>query len=415
MYNLFPVLSQLSTYRLTYLTNDITAAIIVTLLLLPQSMAYALVAGVPISMGLIAATIPLVIYAIFGGSRYLTVGPVSVVSLLSLTGLSTLAQPSSSEYLMLIIVLAFLVGVIQLVMGIGRVGTILKYISSSVTYGFTSALAIIIMLNQIPSILGVKLPKYQGFFRYVEEVVTHLSMTNMVTFAIGIGSIFILFLFQKKMDVKIGPLFVIILSVLIVDNFDLEKRGTEIVGFIPRDIFGTTFQFPTLDIVWSLLPIAITISFISFFESYSVAKTLADKERESINPNQELVGIGFANIASSFVGSIPVGGAVSRAAVSYESGAKSNLSIIITALFMLLAILYVTPMLYFLPKATLGAIIIIAVKNLINFHPLRMKHGISEAILYVVTFATTLLVDVFLGIIVGVFISLGLNVLSRLK
>ncbi|MEN2467361.1 SulP family inorganic anion transporter [Ornithinibacillus sp. JPR2-1] len=415
MHKLFPGLGPLASYRLSYLTDDITAGIIVTFLLLPQSMAYALVAGVPIAMGLIAATIPLFVYGLLGGSRYLSVGPVSVISLLSLTGLSSMAQPSSKEYIMLIIMLAFLVGAIQLVMGIVRIGSILKYISTSVIYGFTSALAIIIMLNQLPSILGIDLPSYQGFFSYLNQVFTHLPMMNILTLAIGLGSIFILILFQKKFHVKIGPLVVIILSVLVVDFFHLNKEGIEIVGSIPRDIIGAGFQMPTVDTILSLLPIAITISFISFFESFSVAKTLADKDRESINPNQELIGIGFANMASSFAGSIPVAGAVSRAAVSYESGAKSNLSIIITALFMLLAIFYITPFLYFLPKATLGAIIIIAVKNLINFTPLNLKCNSIQALPFIVTFATTLFFDVFLGIVFGIIVSLGLTLLTNQK
>lgn len=415
MHRLFPGLGPLASYRLSYLTDDITSGIIVTFLLLPQSMAYALVAGVPIAMGLIAATIPLFVYGIFGGSRYLSVGPVSVISLLSLTGLSSMAQPNSKEYIMLIIMLAFLVGAIQLIMGLVKVGSVLKYISTSVIYGFTSALAIIIILNQLPSIMGVDLPRYQGFFPYLNQVFTHLPMVNVLTLVIGLGSIFILLFFQKKFHVKVGPLIVIILSVLIVDIFHLDKEGTEIVGPIPRDIIGAGFQMPTFDIILSLIPIAITISFISFFESFSVAKTLADKDRESINPNQELIGLGFANMASSFAGSIPVAGAVSRAAVSYESGAKSNLSIIITALFMLLAVFYITPFLYFLPKATLGAIIIIAVKNLINFTPLNLRHNSLEALPFIVTFATTLFIDVFLGIVFGIMASLGIRIIVDLR
>lgn len=268
MNKLFPGLGPLTSYRLSYLTDDITAGIIVTFLLLPQSMAYALVARVPIAMGLIAATIPLFVYGLFGGSRYLSVGPVSVISLLSLTGLSSMAQPSSKEYIILIIMLAFLVGAIQLVMGIVRIGSILKYISTSVIYGFTSALAIIIMLNQLPSIIGVDLPSYQGFFSYLNQVFTHLPMMNILTLAIGLGSIFILILFQKKFHVKIGPLVVIILSVLVVDFFHLNKEGIEIVGSIPRDIIGAGFQMPTVDTILSLLPIAITISFISFLNRF---------------------------------------------------------------------------------------------------------------------------------------------------
>lgn len=415
IFKLMPGLKQLVQYKQDNLVGDVTAGLIVAFLLLPQSMAYATIAGVPLSIGLFAATFPLIIYALFGNSKYLSVGPVSVVSLLAFSGISSIVQPHSSQFLELMVFLALIVGGIQIFMGLIRFGSIFDYVSPALISGFTSAIAIIIALNQIKSIMGVKLPNYNNFFYYLIEIVNNIPKANIYTVGIGLSSIFILLVLKKKFLVSPGPFIVLIASIAIVDYFDLNKKSVDIIGKIPQELPSMSIHTTTFDTFLLLVPIALMIGFISFIESYAVGKTLANKEHEQLNPNQELIGLGLANVTSSFVGAIPVAGAISRSAVNYQSGAKSNLSLLITAFFMLLSIIYLTPLFYHLPKAALAAIIIIAVSNLINFKKfiIYLKNKSTDAVIYLATFLATLLVDIFIGLVIGICLSLLIKSIKK--
>ncbi|UJL45416.1 SulP family inorganic anion transporter [Virgibacillus sp. NKC19-16] len=417
MYKLFPGLKQLVHYNKHNLTGDITSGMTVAVLLIPQSMAYAIIAGVPVSLGLFAATFPLIVYALVGGSKYLSVGPVSIVSLLAFSGITGIVQADSSRFIELMIILTLLVGAIQLVLGFVKVGSFFDYVSYSVINGFISAAAIIIALNQVKSIMGVSLPSYENLISYGREIMNHLPEANIYTVAIALGSIFLLLGIKKMSPAIPGAFIVIIASVMSVDYFDLNEKGVAIVGSIPQSLPTLSFHIPTLDLILVLFPIAFMISFISFVESYAVAKQLANKDNDRLDPNQELRGLGLANVTSSFVGSIPVAGAISRTAVNHQSGAKTNFSLLVTALFMLLAILYLTPLFYYLPKATLAAIIIIAVLKLINFKQLisYFKTKISDAMIFLTTFIATLMIDIFLGLIIGISLSIVITLMKREK
>ncbi|MEC5423301.1 SulP family inorganic anion transporter [Virgibacillus sp. C22-A2] len=407
IFKLMPGLKHLVQYNYDNLTGDLFAGLIVTFLLLPQSMAYAIIAGVPLAAGLFAATFPLIVYALFGNSKYLSVGPVSVVSLLGFSGISSIVQPHSSQFLELMILLALIVGIVQIFMGLIKFGSIFEYVSLALISGFTSAIAIIISVNQIKSIMGVSLPGYNNFLNYSIEVLKHLPKVNIITVVIGLGSLIILLALKKKFPVSPGPLIVIIASVLIVNYYDLNKIGVDIVGEIPQELPVISINIPAFDTFLILIPIACMIGFISFVESYAIAKTLSNKENEILNPNQELIGLGLANMTSSFVGAIPVAGAISRSAVNHQSGAKSNLSLLIAAFFMLFSIIYLTPLFYYLPKATLAAIIIIAVSNLINLKQIiyYFKSTSVDALIFLATFIATLMIDIFIGLIIGFFFS----------
>lgn len=411
IFKFMPGLKQLAQYKRDNLVGDVTAGLIVAFLLLPQSMAYAIIAGVPLSIGLFAATFPLIIYALFGNSKYLSVGPVSVVSLLAFSGISSIVQPHSPQFLELMVILALIVGGVQIFMGLIRFGSIFDYVSPALISGFTSAIAIIIALNQIKSIMGVTLPSYHNFFIYVIEIADHIPKANIFTVGIGLGSFLILLVLKKKFLVSPGPFIVIISSIAIVDYFNLNRKGVDIIGKIPNELPSISIHIPTFDIFLMLVPIATMIGFISFIESYAIGKTLANKENEQLNPNQELIGLGLANVTSSFVGAIPVAGAISRSAVNHQSGAKSNLSLLITAFFMLLSIIYLTPLFYYLPKAALAAIIIIAVSNLINFKQfiIYFKNKLADAVIFLATFMATLLIDIFIGLVIGLCLSLLLK------
>lgn len=413
LFKLMPGLKKLIQYDRSNLSGDITSGMIVAFLLIPQSIAYAIIAGVPPTMGLFAGTFPLIIYALFGSSNYLSVGPVSIVSLLTFSGISGIVPPDTFHFFQSIVLLTLVVGIVQLLLGMIKFGSFFDYISPAIISGFTSAAAIIIALNQVTSITGISLTSYQNIISYTYNLIQHLPSTNPYTVGVGIGSLLLLLIIKKKF--LTGPFLVIITSIIIVDYFDLNKRGVEIVGEIPQKVMGPFLQIPTSSTLITLFPIALMIGFISFFESYAIAKTLAAKENDQLNPNQELFGLGLANITSSIVGGIPVAGGISRTAVTHQSGAKSNLSLVITAFFVLLATLYFTPLFYYLPKATLAAIIIIAVSNLINVKHILYyaKNSPSDALILLVTFTATLTIDIFTGLIIGIFLSLLINLMKR--
>ncbi|WP_019416199.1 SulP family inorganic anion transporter [Paenisporosarcina sp. TG20] len=415
IFRLMPGLKRIYHYKKSYITGDLTAGIIVAILFIPQSMAYAIIAGVPLVIGLYAATLPLIVYALFGSSKYLSIGPVSIVSLLAFSGISSFAQPDSSYFLELILLLGLIVGSIHLIMGLLKTGYFFDYISPAVISGFTSAVAIIIALNQIKSLLGVSLPPYNDFFSYTLEIIKKLHETNPYTILIGIGSICMLIIIKKTTSMSLGPLIVVIIYTLFVNFYALQKKGVDIVGEIPKGLPELSLNIPTLDIIQLLLPIAFTIAFISFLESYAVVKTLAARDKEQINTNQELVGLGLANISSSLVGSIPVAGAISRTAVNYQSGAKTNLSLLITAACIIITLLFLTPLFHYLPKATLAAIIILAVSNLINLKEITLLLRTSpiNAVLLISTFLATLLLNVFWGLLIGIGLSIFINMIRR--
>lgn len=408
IFKIMPGLKQLVHYQRSYLPNDLTAGMVVAFLLIPQSMAYAVIAGVPVVFGLFAAIFPVLIYALFGNSRYLSVGPVSIASLLAFTGIAALVKPHSPHFFTLIILLTLIVGVVQLMLGIIKFGSFFDYISPAVISGFTSAAAVIIAITQIPAIMGVSLASFQNIADYLLEITHHLHQVNIFTVILGFGSLWLLIILKTKFHTSLGPLIVIVASIIIVYFFHLEQRGVKIIGGIPRELPIISLQLPTFDTFLSLLPIAFMIGFISFAESYSVAKTLAAKKNEQLNPNQELLGLGLANLTSSFVGAIPVAGAISRTAVNHQSGAKSNFSLFVAAAFVLITLLYLTPLFYFLPKATLAAVIIVAVTNLINVKEMLyyLKHAPFLAIIMLSTFLATLMIDIFVGLMIGIFLSL---------
>jgi SulP family sulfate permease len=253
-----------------------------------------------------------------------------------------------------------------MIFGILKVGHCLDHISPVIIRGFTSAAAIIIIINQLKSILGTSMSHYQNLIHYMIEIFYKLPQTNVYSVGIGLFSLFFLFFLKKHFTVSPGPFLVIILSTAAVNLWALDHKGVAVLGRVPKGFPELTLVIPSVHIVQILLPTAFAIAVISFFESYAVAKLISEKENYDINPNKEFCGLGLANITSSLLGSIPVAGAISRTAVNYRSGARTKLSSFVTVLILLITILFFTPWLYYLPKAALAAIIIIAVLDLIE-------------------------------------------------
>ncbi|MFD1608720.1 SulP family inorganic anion transporter [Oceanobacillus luteolus] len=403
----FPALDWILNYKKSDLSGDLSAGLIVAIMLIPQGMAYAMLAGLPPVIGLYASTIPLIIYALFGTSRQLAVGPVAMVSLLVLAGVSTITEPGTGEYISLVLLLMLMIGLIQFLMGILKLGFLVNFLSHAVISGFTSAAAIIIGLSQLKHLLGIKLES-DNVFLLLWESLSKISEINVIAFAIGIGSILLLIGIKKYVPRVPGPLVVVGLSILLVYLLQLHAFGVNIVGEVPKGL--PTFSLPAfnMDSVIALMPIALTISFIGFMESIAMAKAIASKEKYKVVPNRELVGLGLANVAGSFFSAYPVTGGFSRSAVNYQAGARTPFASIITAVLILFTLLFFTGFFYYLPNAVLAAIIMVAVYSLIDVKEAKYLFKIRsvDGWTWVITFIATLTIGIEKGILIGLAFSL---------
>lgn len=403
--------------------NDLLAAVIVTIMLIPQSLAYALLAGLPPEVGLYASILPLVAYAIFGTSRALAVGPVAVVSLMTAAAIGNLGLESTEEYMAAAVVLAFLSGAVLLVMGVFRLGFLANFLSHPVIAGFITASGIIIAASQLKHILGIPAHGH-NLPTLLADLVGNLPQTNPVTLAIGAATIAFLFWVRKGLkpllaragvpprlaDVfaKAGPVAAVAATTLVAWGFDLGARGVDLVGAVPQGL--PPFTIPSFDPgIWSSLFVAaVLISLVGFVESVSVAQTLAAKKRQRIVPDQELIGLGAANWASAFSGGYPVTGGFARSVVNFDAGAETPAAGAFTAVGIALATLFLTPLLFHLPIATLAATIIVAVLSLVDFSVLKRTWGYSKADFAAV--AATILGTLVLGVEIGVTIGVGLSI-----
>ncbi|MGM0896304.1 MAG: SulP family inorganic anion transporter [Bacillota bacterium] len=398
-----PALDWMGSYKKSDLSGDLNAGLIVAIMLIPQGMAYAMLAGLPPVIGLYASTIPLIIYALFGTSRQLAVGPVAMVSLLVLSGVSLLAEPGTDEYISLVLLLMLMIGVIQFLLGVFKLGFIVNFLSHAVISGFTSAAAIIIGLSQLKHLIGVSLEAEKNVFLILAETFRRVAEINPATLAIGIGSIILLIIMKKYVKKIPGPLVVVALSILTVYLFSLQAQGVKIVGEVPSGLPSLSLPAFQLDAVIALLPIALTISFIGYMESIAMAKAIASKEKYKIDPNRELVGLGLANVGGSFFAGYPVTGGFSRSAVNYQAGARTPLASIITAFLIILTLLFFTGLFYYLPNAVLAAIIMVAVYSLIDVKEAAYLFKVNrvDGITWALTFLATLVIGIEQGIIVG--------------
>jgi SulP family sulfate permease len=407
-HNTLPAFAWLRQYDRGNLSRDLSAGLTVAVMLVPQGMAYAMLAGLPPVMGLYASTFPLIAYALFGSSRQLAVGPVAMISLLVFAGVSKLAQPGSEQYISLVLLLSLMVGVIQVAMGVLRMGSFINFLSRAVIGGFTSAAAIIICLSQLKHLLGIKLSSGHSVVHLVVEAAQRVGETHPATLAIGLASIAVLVFFKRRMASFPTPLLVVAAGTFVVKLLGLEGLGVETVGHVPRGIPGLSLPALNAGSFGILLPTALTVLFVGFMESVAIAESIAAKERYKIDSNLELKALGLANTVSSFFYGYPVTGGFSRTAVNYQAGARTALASIFTALIVILTIVFLTPLFYFLPKAVLAAIIMVAVIGLIDVkgarHLFRLKK--IDGWTFVLTFIATLSLGSQRGILLGMTFSL---------
>ena len=422
-----PVFDWGRTYTRDALQNDMIAAVIVTIMLIPQSLAYALLAGLPPEAGLYASILPIILYAIFGTSRALAVGPVAVVSLMTAAAVGQVAEQGTAGYAVAALTLAVLSGGILLAMGLLKLGFLANFLSHPVIAGFITASGILIAASQLKHILGIDayghtLPDLLG------SIWAHLDETNWITLVIGASATAFLFWVRKGLkpallglgaparlaDIaqKAGPVAAVVVTTLAVWLLGLADRGVAIVGEVPQSLPPLTMPGLSFDLITALFVPALLISVIGFVESISVAQTLAAKKRQRIDPDQELIGLGAANIGAGFTGGYPVTGGFARSVVNFDAGAETPAAGAYTAVGLAIAALALTPLVFFLPKATLAATIIVAVLSLVDFSILRTSWGYSKADFAAV--AATIVLTLGFGVETGVSAGVILSILLHL-
>ena len=421
-----PILTWSRDYNRDAFVSDAVAAVIVTIMLIPQSLAYALLAGLPAEMGLYASILPLVAYAVFGTSRALAVGPVAVVSLMTAAAIGNLGLTDAASVALAAGTLAFMSGALLTVMGVMRLGFLANFLSHPVIAGFITASGLLIATSQLKHIFGVEthghtLPQILG------SLLSHLGDVSLPTLVIGVSTTAFLFWVRKglkpmllgfglkprlaDLGAKAGPVAAVAVTTLAVWGLGLQNWGVKIVGAVPQGLPPLTLPSFSPSLWSDLFVSAVLISVIGFVESVSVAQTLAAKKRQRIEPDQELIGLGTSNIAAAVTGGYPVTGGFARSVVNFDAGAETPAAGAFTAIGILLAALLLTPLLYFLPKATLAATIIVAVLSLVDFSLLKRAWGYSKVDFAAVaaTILLTLGFGVEIGVSAGVLISIALH------
>ncbi len=408
--SLFPITEWLANYQKKNLKGDITAGVTVGIMLIPQGMAYAMLAGLPPIYGLYAAIVPQFIYAIMGTSRQLAVGPVALDSLLVAVAVGSIAEAETQEYISLAILLALMVGFIQLLMGLFRLGFLVNLLSHPVISGFTSAAALIIAFSQLKFLLGIEVARSQYFHQIIYESCTNITAFNRYSLLVGGLAILLIIAINKYKKSIPAPFVVVVMGIYISWYFGLYVNDLAVVGDVPAAL--PSFSPPSIS--WTALlnlsTAAFTLAIIGFMEATAISKAVQKGHNDyQIRPNQELIALGLGNICGSFFKSFPTTGGFSRSAVNNQAGAKTNLAALISALFVVLSLLFLTPVFYYLPKTILASIIMVAVLKLISVQDaiqLWKKNQRSDFLILLITFFLTLFGGIQLGIATGVLLSI---------
>ncbi len=413
---LFPIVEWIAHYRMSDLRGDLVAGLTVGVMLVPQSMAYALLAGMPPIYGLYASVVPLVVYALLGTSRHLSVGTVALDMLLVYGALSTLAEPGSAEYIQLALLLTALVGLVQLAMGVLRLGFLVNFLSRPVIAGFTSAASIIIGLSQLKNLLGIHIASAPRVHELFWNVLQAIDQIHWPTFLIGASGILLLYGIKRWKPLLPGPLIAVVLAALAVWKFKLYTYGVAIVGEIPRGL--PEFGLPPFSVerAGQLLPSAVALALVQFMNVISLGKTFALRFGYSINANRELFAVGSANFLGSFFKALPVSGSFSRTAVNVQAGARTPLSNVFTASVVFFTLLYLTPLFYYLPIPIFASIIMVAAFGMVDIEELRylLRAKRIDGIIALLTFLSTLFIGIQQGILIGIALSV-LAILYRIS
>ncbi|MGB5321897.1 SulP family inorganic anion transporter [Lutimonas sp.] len=413
-----PILQWLPNYKRSWLKSDLFAGMTIGVILIPQGIAYAIIAGLPPIYGLYTAMIPQIVYVVLGTSRQLSVGPAAMDSLIVASGISALAAIGSDHFIVLAVLLAFIVGLFQVLFGVFHLGFLVNFLSRPVISGFTSGSAIIIGMNQFGNLLGLDLDRSNQMHTLILEIINTFSNLHWPTAIVGITSIFLIFGI-KKISRKIpSALVVVVLGILVVYAFHLDLKGIMILGEIPRGL--PAFVVPVFDmaLIEEISGLALTLGLIGFMEAISIAKSIEAKHNSyKVDANKELIALGFGNIVGSFFQTYPATAGFARTAVNDQSGAKTPLSSLIAAFIIALSLLFLTPAFFFLPKAVLAAIIIVAAFGLLDFSLPKnlLSYNRRDLIILNSTLLITIFVGIKEGILFGIVLSLAMLIYKTTK
>ena len=403
-----PILQWLPNYKRSWLKNDLFAGLTIGIILIPQGIAYAIIAGLPPIYGLYTAMIPQIVYAILGTSRQLAVGPAAMDSLIVASGISALAATGSEHFIVLAVLLAFMVGFFQLLFGLFHLGFLVNFLSKPVISGFTSGSAVIIAVNQLGNLFGIEVDRSNQMQILIIDIIHKFSEVHWQSALIGVVGILLLLAF-KKINKKIpAALMVVVLGILVVYFFQLDRTGVSILGEIPKGL--PKFIIPSFDMAFmeELSGLALTLGLIGFMEAISIAKSIEVKHNSyQVKANKELIALGFGNMVGSFFQTYPATAGFARTAVNDQSGAKTPLSSLVAALVIALSLLFLTPAFFFLPKAILAAIIIVAAFGLLDFSMPKNLLSFNRRDLIILN--STLLITVFVGIKEGILFGIVLS------
>jgi len=412
------LLATIRTYTKAKFGSDLIAGLTVATILVPQGLAYAMLMGVSPIYGLYTGLVPLLIYVILGTSRYLSIGPVAISSLLVLAGVGAISEPGTSEYLTLVILAGLLIGMGQMILGVIKMGFIVNFISHPVMSGFASAAAIIIISTQLKDGLGISIPRFEHVYDRLGYAISHIGEVNVYAALLCVGAILTMLVLKKIHRSIPGALIVIIVGTLLTYLLGFQAEGLEVVGSVPSGL--PSFEVPS--ITWEkirmLFPVVLTVTTIGIVESVSIAKVLEAKNQvDEVDIDQELIAIGMSKIVGSFFQSIPSSGSFSRSAVNSNVGAKSTMASLFTAILVCLSLLFLTPLFYYLPLSVLASIILIAVVNLFDVQQAihLWKTHKSDFALMIITFVATLMLGIQEGVLIGVVLSIASVLLKSSK
>lgn len=409
MKSFLPILQWLPKYRKEMLFGDAISGITAGILAIAQGMAYAMIAGLPPVFGLYAAMTPQIIYVLLGTSRQLSIGPVAMDSLIVAAGISAIGIVGIEEYILAAVFLAFFVGIIQVILGVLKLGFLANFLSKPVLNGFTSAAALIIGLSQLKHMLRVDMQQTNKIHILFQEVILNFSETHFLSLGLGLVGIILIKVFQKINEKIPAILIVVSLGTIVMYFTQWHLQGIKIVGEIPVGL--PKIGIPKLDkqLIMDLFPVAITLAVVGFTEAISIAKAIEEKHTDyQVDPNQELIAVGSGNIIGSFVQSYPTTASFSRSAIQDQGGAKSGIASLFSAALVLLTLLFLTPLFYYLPIPILAAIIMVSIFGLIDIkYPIQLwKKNRDECLAFLITFIITMTVGIPQGIVIGILLSL---------
>ena len=385
------------------------AGLTVASVLIPQSMAYAMLAGMPPIYGLYGGLVPLIIYALFASSTKMSVGPVAISSLLILSGVSCIAEPTSPEYIQLVLAAGLIIGLIQAVLGFFRLGFVVNFLSHAVIVGFTSAAAIVILVSQLKDALGFHIPNSSELYKTISYAINNISSTNLISLSICLLAIIIIYLIKRIRKSIPGPLIVVIVAIALSYFFGFEEKGVKVVGDIPNGLPEFQTILLSMEQLKLLIPTILTVSLIGIVESLGIAKAMEARYSDhQVYPNVELRAIGYAKIVGAFFQAMPSSGSFTRSAINAETGARTMVSSLVTACIVILTLLFLTGVFYYLPKPILAGIILVSIFSLFNVSQARYIYRVSKTdfIMLLITFLTTLILGIELGVATGVLFSI---------